>query len=226
MPSNENASNAANHYNSDYFNWQKNIGAFGGWANSHKFSGSIRPSDTVIDFGCGGGFLLNNLTCKEKIGIELNPSAAESVRQLGVRHFYTATDAVQAMGEEVADVIISNHALEHTHNPLQELKNLRPLLKKGGIIHFFIPCDTAAQAYKPKDINNHLYSWSPMNFGNLFVEAGYEVDYMRPFIHKWPPHYTRFAKLGWPIFDLCCKVYGRIERSYFQVEGRSRRPLV
>lgn len=27
-----------NHYSEDYFNWQKNIGAFGGMANLFKFN--------------------------------------------------------------------------------------------------------------------------------------------------------------------------------------------
>ena len=30
-----------NHYNVDYFNWQKNIGAFGGMANLFKFNNHI-----------------------------------------------------------------------------------------------------------------------------------------------------------------------------------------
>lgn len=46
------------HYNEDYFNWQKNIGLFGGWANSTKFEQYITKEDDVLDFGCGGGYLL------------------------------------------------------------------------------------------------------------------------------------------------------------------------
>lgn len=53
-----NDASTSTHYDAEYFNWQKNIGAFGGWANSFKFKNSISKSDTVIDFGCGGGFLL------------------------------------------------------------------------------------------------------------------------------------------------------------------------
>ena len=49
------------HYNSDYFEWQRKIGMFGSRANSFKFNRSIRPYDTVVDFGCGGGFLLKKL---------------------------------------------------------------------------------------------------------------------------------------------------------------------
>ena len=219
----QSSTGASDYYDADYFNWQKNIGAFGGWANSYKFKDSVSQNDTVIDFGCGGGFLLKSLDCKERIGIEPNPSAAESVKKLGIQHFTSPNDAVSNLGECIADVIVSNNALEHTLNPLQELKNLKPLLKIGGTIHFVVPCDSIKYQYNPKDINYHLFSWSPQNLGNLFTEAGYSVEYVRPYIHKWPPFYSKIAKLGWPIFNLACRIYGRIERSWFQVEIKAKK---
>jgi SAM-dependent methyltransferase len=212
---------ASSYYDADYFAWQKNIGAFGGWANAHKFQDSIKPQDTVIDFGCGGGFLLHNLQCRRKIGIEPNPSAAESVKALGNEHFHSPSDALAVLGEGVADVIISNNALEHTLNPLQEIKNLRPLLKEGGTIHFVVPCDSIRYRYNPKDVNYHLFSWSPQNLGNLFHEAGYAVASARPRVHKWPPYYRLLARFGWPLFNLMCLVYGRLERTWFQVEVKA-----
>ncbi|CAN0620345.1 conserved protein of unknown function [Burkholderia multivorans] len=218
---NDKLAGASSYYDADYFNWQKNIGAFGGWANSFKFIKTISPEDTVIDFGCGGGFLLKNLRCKRRIGIEPNPSAAESVRALGNEHFSSPDAAYQALGDGVADVIISNHALEHTLNPLQELKNLRPLLKDGGTIHFFVPCDSVGYRYNPKDINYHLFSWSPQNLGNLFHEAGFEIVYAKAYISKWPPFYTKIGKLGWPVFNLACRIYGRISRNWAQVEVKA-----
>jgi SAM-dependent methyltransferase len=209
---------ASDYYDSDYFDWQKNIGAFGGWVSAYKFKESIKKHDTVIDFGCGGGFLLKNLDCEKRIGIEPNPSAVDTVKKFGIKHFHSPIDAVNELGTEVADVIVSNNALEHTLNPLQELKNLKPLLKTGGTIHFVVPCDSIDYKYNAKDINYHLFSWSPQNLGNLFTEAGYSVEYVRPYIHKWPPFYSKIAKLGWPIFNLACRLYGRIERTWFQVE--------
>jgi SAM-dependent methyltransferase len=213
------------YYDASYFDWQKNIGAFGGWANSHKFTNSVKLTDTVIDFGCGGGFLLDHLNCSKKIGIEPNPNAAESVKKFDIQHFTSPTDAVDVLGTEFADLIISNNALEHTLNPLQEIINLKPLLKPGGTIHFFVPCDSIGFKYSEKDINYHLYSWSPQNLGNLFKEAGYIIEYVRPYIHKWPRNYLTIAKLGWPIFNLACRIYGRIERSWFQVEIVAKRPI-
>jgi 2-polyprenyl-3-methyl-5-hydroxy-6-metoxy-1,4-benzoquinol methylase len=166
-------STASEHYDKNYFDWQKNIGAFGGWANSYKFKKTIDKENSVIDFGCGGGFLLGHLECRQKIGIEPNVAAAEVITGHGIKHFLSPTAALTALGAESVDVIISNHALEHTLNPLEELKALSLILKSGGVIHFFVPCDSISYAYNPKDINYHLYSWSPQNLGNLFHEAGF-----------------------------------------------------
>ena len=209
---------ASDYYDGNYFNWQKDIGAFGGWANAHKFEGQISSSDVVVDFGCGGGFLLANLNCHRKIGIEPNIVAREYAATIGIECYESARELELHIGPESVDVVISNNVLEHTLNPLQELLNLYPLLKMGGRIHFFVPCDSIAYKYDADDRNYHLYSWSPQNLGNLFLEAGYAISYSRPFIHKWPPGYMKLAKLGWPIFNILCRIYGQIDRSWFQVE--------
>ena len=48
---------------------------FGGKANAFKFKRSIKPTDYVIDFGCGGDYLLENLDWIKRMGIKVNPSA-------------------------------------------------------------------------------------------------------------------------------------------------------
>jgi SAM-dependent methyltransferase len=212
------------HYDAKYFDWHREIGAFGAWVDAHKFQKSVSSGDTVIDFGCGGGFLLHELNCRRRIGIEPNPSAAESVKFFGIEHFFNSADALHALGEEVVDVVISTNALEHTSNPLQEIRNLYPLLKAGGIAHFIVPCDSISNQWIPGDINQHFFSWSPMNLGNLFTYVGFRVDFVAPYIHKWPRYYNYVSKLGWPLFNLACRIYGQIERSSFQVEIKARKP--
>ncbi len=213
------------HYGSKYFAYQQEVGEFAAWANSKNFQKNIGRLSNVIDFGCGGGFLLKQLNCNLSLGIEPNDSAASMARSLGIQVVSTSIDAIDAVGDCWADNIISNHALEHTLNPLQELVLLRRLLKPGGVIHFFVPCESISCNYMPLSRDRHLFTWSPMNLGNLFYEAGYEIDYVRPFIHKWPPFYRSLSRLGWPVFNILSRVYGRIDRSSFQVEIKARRPL-
>ena len=220
------AENASKHYDATYFEWQRKIGEFGGAANAFKFRRSVKPSDKVIDFGCGGGFLLANLDCAEKVGLEVNQNAHEQIAENGARAFMTPADGLAELGDGWADVIISNHALEHTLHPLMELQALMPLLKPGGRIHFVVPSETIAFRWKPNDANFHLYTWSPMNLGNLFVQAGYEVEEAKPYIHKWPKRHRQIQRIfGWKIFNMLCRLNGQIRRSWFQVEIVARKPL-
>jgi hypothetical protein len=58
-----------------------------------------------------------------------------------------------------------------------------------------------------------------MSIENLFTLAGFSVVESKPYMHKWPPRYLKIAKLGGrKIFDMVCKIYGRLKRDWFQVE--------
>lgn len=199
--------NNESHYNEKYFEWQSEIGEFGGWANLTKFESHISKDDTVLDFGCGGGYLLNNINCAKKIGIEINPHAAQKAKEFGIDVY----DDIEKINDNSIDIIISNSALEHVHQPLDILKLLYKKLKKGGKIIFTVPCESIYYAYKPNDINRHIYTWSPMNLGNLFDEAGFNIIESKPYKHKWPPKAHLFGKkLGHFWFDILCNVYDRV----------------
>jgi SAM-dependent methyltransferase len=201
------------HYDENYFNWQKKMGAFGGWAELIKFKKYIKSEMNIMDFGCGGGFLLKSIDCKGKIGIEINDAARENIDNFKIKSFKYVQDAP----DNWADCIISNHALEHVPDPLNQISLLREKLKTNGKIIFVVPCDS--YKYKPNDRHFHLFCWSPMTLGNLFTEAGYKVLESKVFIHRWPPFYYEITKIfGKRIFNLICIIYGYIRRhSCYQV---------
>lgn len=204
------------HYDDKYIEWQNPIGVFGGWAAKNLFKKHIHPQDVVLDFGCGGGWVLKQQECKRRIGIEVNPTTIKIAEENGIEVY----DVLNDLEDESVDVIISNSALEHTLNPLEELKELYKKLKTGGSIIFIVPCENISYKYKPNDINHHLYSWSPMAIGNLFTEAGFYVISSESYIHKWIPRYYRqLAKYGGrTIFDIACRIWGQIDRRIFNVK--------
>ena len=59
-----------NHYDEKYFSWQKYVGKFGG-LNKIKFDGIILENQKVLDFGCGGGYLLSSYNNIEDL-VEIN----------------------------------------------------------------------------------------------------------------------------------------------------------
>ena len=199
--------NSDGYYNKEYFDWQKHVGAFGGRANLMKFQDFIRPSDRVVDFGCGGGFLLSNVSAAEKVGIEINPHA----REAAVANGLTVYSDLRDVPDDWADVIISNHALEHTENPLTLVRLMLKKLKLGGLCVLVVPSEGPSISFCADDVNQHLYTWSPQNLGNLFAYAGFEVLESKLFRHKWPRNYTNIVKsMGWRYFHWRCKLEARL----------------
>jgi SAM-dependent methyltransferase len=94
-------------YGEEYFAWEKEVGEFAGWVSQTKFSKYISKDDDVLDFGCGGGYLLKNIICKRKIGVEPNKSAIETAERNGLEMYLSIAD----VPDECVDVIISDNAL-------------------------------------------------------------------------------------------------------------------
>lgn len=203
------------YYNSKYFNqYQKKIGEFGGIANSFKFKKYINDENSILDFGCGGGFLLNNLKAKSKLGIEINPVARNYCMNEFKINCYDSLDKVK---DNSIDIIISNHALEHTTNPNLIISSLYKKLKKNGKIVVVVPLDSFLYKYKKNDVNKHLFSFSPMNLGNLFSANKFIVLKTGIIFHKWPPFWFQIKYfLGWKIFHLISKIYGILNLYWVQ----------
>lgn len=200
----ENYTSVEHLYDQSYFDYQREMGKFGGWANASIFAPYIKPSDKLIDFGCGGGYLLKHLNCSEKIGIEINEQARQIATENGIHTVHFIND----IADSWADVIISCHALEHTSRPLDEITHLKDKLRPGGLIVFVVPSEGVFNAFDPKNPDHHLYTWSPMCLGNLFQQAGFSVLESRAIIHLWPPKYRLIAKMGKAVFDFSSRIYG------------------
>lgn len=178
------------HYDESYFRWQQQIGVIGGKLNTFKFSKEINDNDVLMDFGCGGGYLLSQFQNKTKIGFEINKSAWLECKKNN--NEIQLTDTFDEIEDNSVDTIISNHAMEHVPLPLETLKNLYKKLKVGGKIVIVLPCEQASEKgfyYSPNDINQHLHTWTPMTFGNLSSLAGFRVISCLPIQHQWCPDY-------------------------------------
>tara|TARA_Y100000816_G_C26068920_1_gene562023 strand:- start:32 stop:676 length:645 start_codon:yes stop_codon:yes gene_type:complete len=202
-----------NHYDEKYFSWQKKIGHFGGQANKIKFEKLIKKNDKVLDFGCGGGYLLSSFENIEKYGVEINQIAVKEAEKNGLKVYKSSKD----LPDNYFDTIISNHALEHCENPLLELRELYRSLKNQGIISICIPCDDIKIKFKRDDEHMHLYSWSPRNLGNILKVSGFKVIESKPFISKWIPFRYRLKKyMSWSVFHILCKFWGRFDNDWYQ----------
>lgn len=198
------------HYNKKYFSYQNKIGEFGGKANIYKFKKYIKKTDKVLDFGCGGGYLLNNIDCEEKIGFDVNIHA---IKYANDAFGLMVNNNIDNLKKNYFDVIISNHCIEHIKNPFETLEILKEKIKIGGKIIIYVPNDKFNYKFTNNDIDNHLFSWSPSNLGNLLKSTGYIVIKTGCSLSKWPPYYSIIQGIfGWKIFNIICKIYGFFDR--------------
>lgn len=195
------------YYDKEYFEFQKRIGAFGGIANLFKFEKYISSNDDVMDFGCGGGFLLKNIkTNGRKVGVEINEAARETAKTNGISELYPE---IKFVPDDYVDIIISNHALEHVDNPVYILKEMKRICRRNGKIILVVPHEVNSKV-KENDINMHLYTWSPQNLRNLFVFCGYNVLKSEHIDTAWMPNYLRIQQLlGWRCFHILCRLYSK-----------------
>ncbi|MFC7697331.1 class I SAM-dependent methyltransferase [Bradyrhizobium sp. GCM10028915] len=206
---------AADFYDEKYFKRQAPHGKIQGQANLFKFEQFIAPDAKVLDFGCGGGFLLNAITAADKIGIEINPMAVASAKSLGVEKVYPDTSLVETGW---ADVIVSNHALEHVEEPSRVLREFQRILRPGGKLIIVTPYDSVSMRFREKDPDFHLHGWSPSNIGNLAKATGFRVIEAKELFHRWPPLWSViWTKLGPGAFHVICWFYSLVSRKRTQV---------
>jgi SAM-dependent methyltransferase len=203
---------ASDHYldakGREYLAWQDVGGVENGKFEARKFARFVRPDDVVLDFGCGAGNILRALTCARKIGVEVNPAARERCEQAGIACFPDVADVPAG----IVDLALSNHALEHVPAPIEAMRQIRRTLKSGGRLAVCVPIDDwrTQKRFDPKDVNHHLYTWTPQLLGNALVEAGYRVEpgALSIVTLTWPPHHLAIQSALPPaLFDLVCTVW-------------------
>jgi 2-polyprenyl-3-methyl-5-hydroxy-6-metoxy-1,4-benzoquinol methylase len=194
------------YYDEQYFQYQEKMGEFGGELSADFFRPYIKKDMTVIEFGSGGGYLLEKIQAKDKVGIEINDSARIRAENKGIN----SVKYIREIPDCYGDIIISTHALEHTVNPFGVLQELRNKLKNNGKMVFVVPNESCNTEYFKSDINNHLYTWNCLTLGNLFKAAGFFINSVERIQTLWPKHYLEIEKeVSRELFEAICLINGK-----------------
>jgi SAM-dependent methyltransferase len=105
------------------------------------------PAGKVLDVGCADGTLLTDLGPRYALfGIELNGGAAEQAQRKGVTLLGNDFHNLRRC-EQRFDAVIATDVVEHSHDPLQFLRDCAHLLCPGGIV-FITTGDTDARSWR------------------------------------------------------------------------------
>ena len=143
----------------------------------------------VVDFGCGcGGYILYaQKKAKRVVGVELEDSMRDQLRESGLE----CASSIDDVGE--VDVITLFHVLTHFDDPIAWISKLKKHLRPGGIIYIettnlddallsLYNSDAFARYVFHRDMT---YYWSKSTLELLAEKSGLKVDSIR-FIQRHP----------------------------------------
>jgi SAM-dependent methyltransferase len=176
------------------------------------FQQFVRPTDAVLDLGCGYGEFINHIACREKIGMDLNPRSPEFLAP-EVKFLAQDCSTRWPLADASLDVVFTSNFFEH----LPDKKSLRDTLlearrclKPGGRLVALGPNIKYVQgAYW--DFWDHFLCLTEMSLGEALENNGYRVTRSHarflPYSMVGQPHYsTTLLRMYlalpvlWPLF--------------------------
>jgi len=147
--------------------------------------------NSVLDFGCGPGWMLRSLNGNfQKVGIENSRLA----RVQAGKHFDVYPSIIDISVN--FDLIIINHVIEHLVNPIETMIELCKLLAPNGRIVVGTPNFTSAMAvlfkekYRMLNEPSHISLFSLDSILRLLRDLGMQIESVtEPFFGG--PYYTK-----------------------------------
>lgn len=140
----------------------------------------------ILDIGCGRGDTLAWLQRwgADVHGTQVSTTAAQVARDLvGDTHIFVGELADAAYPDASFDCVTLWHVLEHVPEPLALMKEIRRVLRPGGLLYVEVPNagGWAARRFRHHwlayDVPKHLFHFSPETLQALAGKAGLEWEH-------------------------------------------------
>jgi 2-polyprenyl-3-methyl-5-hydroxy-6-metoxy-1,4-benzoquinol methylase len=136
----------------------------------------------VLDVGCATGLFLDAMRRRgwQAQGVELVEYAAAQARERRGLDVRTGDLAQARYPDAQFDAVTMWDVLEHVPDPLSELREIRRILKPGGVVVLRVPDVSSPEArwfgeyWIGLDAPRHLYVFSPTTLAALLARAGLE----------------------------------------------------
>lgn len=140
------------------------------------------PGRRLLEVGVGSGSFLNAARKQgfEVMGCDLSqPICARVTRAFGIGMHSEPLSTLS--GESRFDVIVMNHVLEHVHQPIAFMEDVRRLIAPGGVVHVAVPNIACWEAelsgwtsYEPY----HLTYFDPQTLSRTILASGLAIESM------------------------------------------------
>ena len=160
----------------------------------------VRPADTVLDYGARDDLNFAGLIAARKLSISTDEDVG-SLREV--------------------DVVICHHVLEYLEEPIEVVRQLKSVLKPGGLLLVFALYDRAFRKPHIGERAKHFYSWNVQTLGNLLVDCGYE--FLSGEVRRWPNQEALLRwvpRIGYPLAKLGCHMFA----PEFELRVAAKRP--
>jgi len=140
---------------------------------------------SILDLGCGSGELL--IFFKdigfEVSGIEIDPETSQFLKNTYNLNIHNQDmDSSFPFPDNSFDIVVARHSLEHTHNPLRVLLEIKRVLKQNGQLILGLPniesfiAKLTVENWNDLDLPRHMYHFSPETISLLLTKAGFKIN--------------------------------------------------
>jgi 2-polyprenyl-3-methyl-5-hydroxy-6-metoxy-1,4-benzoquinol methylase len=142
-----------------------------------------KPMGRLLDIGCSVGLFLENMASRpgwQVMGVEPSSIAANIAHKHGLDVF-TGTLQQASFPNDSFDVVTMWDVLEHLHDPIASLVEIRRILNTNGVLVVRVPnldswnARVFGQYWAGLDAPRHLYVFSEDTLQRLLTKAGFRV---------------------------------------------------
>ncbi len=140
-------------------------------------------SGRLLDVGCATGTFLAAMRRTGKwdvVGVELSAETARLAREWHGLDVVTGTLEQAQFPDASFDVVTLWDVLEHLHDPATTLREIRRILRPGGLLVLRVPnldswdARLFGDSWAGLDAPRHLYVFSPDTLNALLAQSGFE----------------------------------------------------
>lgn len=172
-------------------NWQAAPSAREEWKIASQWISQYMPDEcSILDVGCfDGGFLRSLPSSYKKFGIEIHEAARNKAQRNDINIVGTDFSSLIET-DSVFDVVTAFDIIEHTHNPIEFLRDISSVVSKNGCIVISSGNSTALSwkllgaRYWYCTLSEHLSFISPIWCEWAASETGLVLKHVNHFSHS------------------------------------------